>query len=101
MESGIIYPIDYNESKKGIAMQIISASEADRAFNKVIDQAQHEPIMIRQQNRDVAVILSIEEYQRIIQINIQEFQQFRANIGYKAQKQGLTEEKLQALLNKD
>jgi len=82
-------------------MQIISVPEADRAFNTVIDQAQHEPIMIRQQNRNVAVILSIEEYQRIIQTNIQEFQQFRANIGYKAQTQGLTEEKLQELLNSD
>jgi prevent-host-death family protein len=82
-------------------MQIISAPEADRAFNQVIDQAQHEPIMIRQQNRNVAVILSIEEYQRIIQTNIQEFQQFRANIGYKAETQGLSEEKLQELLNSD
>ena len=51
-------------------MQIISAPEADRTFNQVIDQAQHEPVMIRQQNRNVAVMLSVEEYQRIIQTNI-------------------------------
>ena len=82
-------------------MQIISAPEADRTFNQIIDQAQHEPVMIRQQNRNVAVMLSVEEYQRIIQTNIQEFQQFRVNIGYKALTQGLTEEKLQELLNND
>jgi hypothetical protein len=55
--------------------------------------------MIRKQNRDVAVIMSIEDYQRITRINIQEFQQFRDNIGKKAQKRGLTEEKLNELLS--
>jgi hypothetical protein len=55
--------------------------------------------MIRKQNRDVAVIMSIEDYQRITRINIQEFQKFRDSIGKKAQKSGLTEEKLNELLS--
>ncbi len=57
--------------------------------------------MIRKQNRDVAVIMSIEDYQRITRINIQEFQQFRNTISQKAQKRGLTDEKLQELLTED
>jgi len=88
-------------SKGDIVMQIISATEAKQAFAAVIDKAQREPVIIRRQNRDVAVIMSMEDYQRITQINIQEFQQFRQNIGSKAQKRGLTEDKLNELLSND
>ncbi len=80
-------------------MQIVSATEAKQSFGAVIDKAQREPVMIRKQNRDVAVIMSVEDYQRITRINIQEFQLFRDNIGKKAQKRGLTEDKLNELLS--
>jgi prevent-host-death family protein len=82
-------------------MQFVSDIEVNKAFAAVIDKVQHEPVTIRQQNRDVAVIMSIEEYQRITRINIQEFQQFRENIGRKAQERGLTEDKLKKLLTED
>jgi prevent-host-death family protein len=82
-------------------MQIVSATEAKQSFGAVIDKAQREPVMIRKQNRDVAVIMSIENYQRITRINIQEFQHFRNTISQKAQKRGLTDEKLQELLTED
>ncbi|MBE9256213.1 type II toxin-antitoxin system Phd/YefM family antitoxin [Dolichospermum sp. LEGE 00246] len=82
-------------------MQFVSDTEVNQAFAAVIDKVQREPVTIRQQNRDVAVIMSIEEYQRITRINIQEFQQFRKNIGRKAQERGLTEDKLNKLLSED
>ncbi len=82
-------------------MQFVSATEAKQTFGKLISQAQREPITIQKKNRDVAVILSIEDYQRITRTNIQEFQQFRANIGRKAVEKGLTEDKLQELLQDD
>ena len=82
-------------------MQIVSATEAKQSFGAVIDKAQREPVMIRKQNRDVAVIMSIEDYQRITRGNIQEFQQFRDDVGKKAQKRGLTQDKLNELLNDD
>ena len=82
-------------------MQFVSDTEVNQAFAAVIDKVQREPVTIRQQNRDVAVIMSIEEYQRITRINIQEFQQFRENIGRKAQERGLTEDKLDKLLSED
>ena len=41
------------------------------------------------------------DYQRITQINIQEFQQFRKKLGQKAQERGLTEDKLNKLLTQD
>jgi prevent-host-death family protein len=82
-------------------MKIVSATEAKQTFAAVIDKAQREPIIIRKQNRDVAVIMSIEDYQRLTQANLQEFQLFREKIGYKAQEQGLTEEKLNEILAED
>ena len=94
----IVYFV-YNVRKGAKAMQIVSATEAKQSFGAVIDKAQREPVIIRKQNRDVAVIMSIEDYQRITRINIQEFQQFRNNIGKKAQKSGLTEDKLNELLS--
>jgi hypothetical protein len=61
-------------------MQFVSDTEANQAF---------------------AVIMSIEDYQRITRINIQEFQQLRESIGRKAQERGLTEDKLNELLSND
>lgn len=80
-------------------MKYVSATEAKQTFAAVIDKAQREPVIIRKQNRDVAVIMSMEDYQRITRINIQEFQQFRENIGREAQERGLTEDKLNELLS--
>jgi prevent-host-death family protein len=82
-------------------MQYVSATEAKQTFAAVIDKAQREPVIIRKQNRDVAVIMSMEDYQRLTQANIQEFQQFRENIGRKAQERGLTEDKLNEILATD
>ncbi len=82
-------------------MQFVSATEAKQTFAAVIDKVQHEPVIIRKQNRDVAVIMSMEDYQRITRINLQEFQQFRENIGRKAKERGLTEDKLNELLSNE
>ncbi|AFZ48394.1 prevent-host-death family protein [Cyanobacterium stanieri PCC 7202] len=82
-------------------MRFVSATEAKQTFGNIINQAQREPITIQKQNRDVAVIMSMEDYQRITSINLQEFQQFRADIGNRALEKGLTEDKLQELLVDD
>jgi prevent-host-death family protein len=82
-------------------MQFISATEAKQTFAAVIDKAQREPVTIQKQNRNVAVIMSMEDYLRITRINIQDFQEFRENIGHKAQERGLTEDKLNELLSND
>jgi prevent-host-death family protein len=82
-------------------MQYVSATEAKQTFGAIIDQAQREPVIIRKQNRDVAVIMSIQDYQRLTQATLQEFQDFRQNIGRKAQERGLTEDELNKLLATD
>ena len=46
-------------------MKTISATEAKQRFAAVIDAAQREPVRIRRQKRDVAVVLSAEDYERV------------------------------------
>ena len=80
-------------------MQFISMTDTQQTVASLIDKVKGEALFIREQDRDVAVVLSIEEYQRITRTNIENFQQFRKDIGGKAQERGLTEDKLSELLS--
>ena len=76
-------------------MRQVSATEAKQSFGAIIDAAQREPVVIRRQKRDVAVVLSIEEYERLRSLNIKDFQDFCDRVGGEAQSKGLTENELQ------
>ena len=59
---------------------------------------QREPVMIRRHNRDVAVLLLPQEYDRLGAVNPDEFQRFCDRIGERVAARGMTEEKLAAIL---
>ncbi|TQE99205.1 MAG: type II toxin-antitoxin system Phd/YefM family antitoxin [Spiribacter salinus] len=82
-------------------MRTVTASEAKQGLAGVIEAASKEPIVIQRQKRDVAVILSMEEYERLTQLNVAEFQRFCDRVGASAKQAGLTEEKLDELLSDD
>ena len=82
-------------------MRYVSATEAKQALAAVLDAAQREPVVIRRQKRDVAVILSLQEYERLTALNVDEFQRFCDRIGEQAKARGLTEEKLTDILADD
>lgn len=46
-------------------MKTLTASEAKNRFGMLLDWARHEPVLIAKQGRQVAVMLSVEEYQRL------------------------------------
>ena len=46
-------------------MRYVSATEAKQRLAALLDAAQREPVMIRRQKRDVAVILSPQEHDRL------------------------------------
>jgi len=46
-------------------MQAISASDAKLKLATLLNKAQREPLMIRSNDRDIAVMLSATEYQRL------------------------------------
>ncbi|MBN4063641.1 type II toxin-antitoxin system Phd/YefM family antitoxin [Cardiobacterium sp. AH-315-I02] len=79
-------------------MQYVSATEAKQRLAAIMDAAQIEPVMIKRQNREVAVLLSPREYDRLRGINISEFEEFCDRVGKAAVKQGLTENKLARLM---
>ncbi len=79
-------------------MKYVSASEAKQRLAAVLDAAQRGPVTIRRQNREVAVVLSAADYQRLRSANIEEFQRFCDRVSRSAADEGLTEDKLDELL---
>ena len=79
-------------------MKYVSASEAKQRFAAVLDAAQREPVTIRRQNREVAVVVSSQDYRRLKSANIAEFQRFCERVAILASERGMTEERLNDLL---
>ena len=46
-------------------MKVMSAGKAKNAFGLLIDTARAEPVTIEKHGRPVAVVLSVEEYERL------------------------------------
>ncbi|MEM9895156.1 MAG: type II toxin-antitoxin system Phd/YefM family antitoxin [Bacteroidota bacterium] len=80
-------------------MQYISVTEAKQKLAAMLDAVQAQPITIRRQNRDAAVVISPKEYKRLRKLNIEEFQRFSDRVSKKAEQRGLTEEELNKILN--
>jgi antitoxin Phd len=79
-------------------MRAVSATEAKQRLAALLDAAQREPVVIRRQNRDVAVIMSAEEYARMRDINAAEFQRFCDRVADRARARGLNRARLKDLL---
>ncbi len=79
-------------------MQYVTATEAKQKLAAMLDTAQSEPVTIRKQNRDVAVVMSSKEYNRLRGLNVEELEAFCDRMSDKAKKSGLTEAKLNEIL---
>ena len=79
-------------------MKHVSSTEAKQRFAAILDTAQREPVTIRRQNREVAVVLSTQEYDRLRGLNIQEFENFCDAVAERARQRNLTDQALDALL---
>lgn len=79
----------------------MTASEARQGWAEVIEAARREPVVIQRQKRDVAVVMSMDEYARLAHLNVAEFQRFSDRVGAKAQEAGMTQAVLDDLLNSD
>jgi type IV pilus biogenesis protein CpaD/CtpE len=82
-------------------MRYVSATEAKQGMAALLDAAQREPVVIRRQQRDVAVVLSMQAYERLTGSNVAEFRRFCDRIGEQARARGLTEDKLAEILGSE
>jgi prevent-host-death family protein len=73
-------------------MQIVSATRAKQNFAALLDQSQREPVRIQRHERDIAVIISSAEYDRLRQDPWAEFNRLSAIAAGQAKANGLTEE---------
>ena len=79
-------------------MRFVSASEAKQRLAAVLDAAQREPVTIRRQNREIAVVISPMDYHRLTTNNVAEFQRFCKRVSEAAEARGLNEDELDKLL---
>lgn len=82
-------------------MKFISATEAKNRLGAILDDAQREPVVIRRQERDVAVVLSMAQFERMRAGNVQAFLEARKKVAEEAKAKGLTYKRLQELLADD
>ena len=80
-------------------MRYVSASDAKQRLEALLDTAQREHVTIRHQDREVAVVISPTDFERVRSNNVEEFRRFCDGVSARAKARGLTKEKLDALLN--
>ena len=79
-------------------MTTISATEAKQKFAALIDAAQREPVRIQRHERDVAVLISSEEFRRLSGSQWDEFNRLMDQFSAEAESNGFTEENLKEIL---
>ena len=82
-------------------MKTVAATEAKNRFGAILDDAQREPVVIRRQDRDIAVVLSMADYERLRSGNAKAFLELRNAVAAEAAAAGLTEAVLGDLLGAD
>jgi prevent-host-death family protein len=79
-------------------MTEFSATQAKQQFAALLDAAQRGPVRIRRHERNVAVLLSAEEYERMNRERWAEFNRLSVIASEQAKANGLTEEILAEIL---
>ncbi|MGD0683082.1 MAG: type II toxin-antitoxin system Phd/YefM family antitoxin [Terracidiphilus sp.] len=79
-------------------MPTVSATHAKQNFAAILDQSQREPVRIQRHDREVAVLVSADEYERIHQLRVKELIRLSEENGRYAESQGMTDELLEQLL---
>ena len=79
-------------------MKVVAATEAKNRLGAILDEAQREPVIIRRQDRDVAVVISMAQFERLRASNVNAFLEASKAVAAEAKAKGLTAKKLANLL---
>ena len=79
-------------------MRSVLSVEAEKDFDGLLHVGKREPVFIREENRDVAVMISPEEYERLRRIKVDRFNAICDQIATEAKARGMTEELLAEIL---
>jgi PHD/YefM family antitoxin component YafN of YafNO toxin-antitoxin module len=82
-------------------MKSIDVTEAQSRFDELLEEAQRQPIVIRQEGFDCAIVLSMREYDLLRADSVQAFIALRNEVAREASQAGLTEEAIDTLLSDD
>lgn len=70
----------------------------EQQFSALVQAAQSGPVTIERQNRELAVILSIGDYERMRAVHLERLKELGSEISAEAKAKGLTEEILKRML---
>jgi antitoxin Phd len=82
-------------------MKTISATDAKQSFAALLDTAQREPVVIRRHDRDVAVLLSADEYEHLRDLYVRELEDLCSRVSAQAKARGMNESVLEDLLQNE
>lgn len=79
-------------------MKSIDEAEAQARLDEILEETQRQPIVIRRQGQDTAVVVSIMEYERLRSLDVQGFLALRREVAEEAMSAELTPERLADLM---
>jgi PHD/YefM family antitoxin component YafN of YafNO toxin-antitoxin module len=82
-------------------MKSIDFTEAEARLDDVLEEAQRQPVVIRREGADYAIVLSMREYELLRADSIRAFLALRNDAAREAIEAGITEEVIDRLLSDD
>jgi PHD/YefM family antitoxin component YafN of YafNO toxin-antitoxin module len=79
-------------------MKVMTIAEAEAAFDKVLESLADDSVVLKRGGRDVAAVISIDDYEKLRRLKVEEFLALCERTGREAEARGLSEEKLAELL---
>ena len=82
-------------------MKSIDITEAETRFYELLEDAKRQPVVIRREGIDCAIVLSMREYELLRADSIRAFLALRNDVAREASEAGLTEDTLDELMSDD
>jgi hypothetical protein len=82
-------------------MKVMTIAEAQAAIDKVLESLVEDSVVLKRGDNDVAAVISIEDYDKLRRLKVEEFLALCERVGGQAAARGLSEEKLAELLRND